>query len=183
MAAAKNNTASKPKSNGTSSACQPAPNSNREPSQPCEAAQPSPPAPPSSPVHSKPDTRLWDSLVAVSIQCLEELERDEARAQGREVVDAFRDKNQTIDAGTLYLIEWDARELVGPATLYLLSGNDPVTLHVLSTIASVDVNDAEYRWAWLPDRIVRRGRVIATPPGDHNNSANSETPIAASGDR
>ncbi|KAI1421469.1 hypothetical protein F5Y12DRAFT_706342 [Xylaria sp. FL1777] len=59
----------------------------------------------------------------------------------------FPYENQTIGAGTTYFIEWDASELVGPATLYLLGGNDADTLRTLSTIAHVDVNDAEYTWA------------------------------------
>ncbi|KAI0483417.1 hypothetical protein F4859DRAFT_512073 [Xylaria cf. heliscus] len=67
----------------------------------------------------------------------------------------FPYENQTIGAGTLCTIEWDsvvtvltaAVELIEPATLYLLGGNDPATLRVLPTLASVDVNDAEYKWA------------------------------------
>ncbi|KAI0448505.1 hypothetical protein F5B21DRAFT_111925 [Xylaria acuta] len=58
----------------------------------------------------------------------------------------FPYENQTVRAGTLYTIEWDAREMIGPATLSLLGGNDPSTLHLLSIIAKVDVNDAEYKW-------------------------------------
>ncbi|KAI1750289.1 hypothetical protein F4782DRAFT_532610 [Xylaria castorea] len=55
-------------------------------------------------------------------------------------------ENHTIGAGVIYTIEWDARENVRPATLYLLGGNDPATLHAVSTITEVDVNDAEYKW-------------------------------------
>ncbi|KAI1123101.1 hypothetical protein F5Y10DRAFT_270424 [Nemania abortiva] len=58
----------------------------------------------------------------------------------------FPRDGETIVAGTLYHVEWDADELVGPATLYLLGGDDPATLQALSTIAQVDVNNAEYRW-------------------------------------
>ncbi|GAP91175.1 putative gpi anchored serine-threonine rich protein [Rosellinia necatrix] len=58
----------------------------------------------------------------------------------------FPQENAVIGVGTTYNIAWDAREQVGPATLYLLGGDDSATLRVLSTIASVDVNNAEYKW-------------------------------------
>ncbi|KAJ8129315.1 hypothetical protein O1611_g4318 [Lasiodiplodia mahajangana] len=54
---------------------------------------------------------------------------------------------EVVVSGNLYHIEWNANELVGPATLYLMGGDDASTLQVLSTIAHVDVNKAEYRWA------------------------------------
>lgn len=43
---------------------------------------------------------------------------------------------ETIFAGSLFTIEWDANGLVGPATLYLLGGSDPANLQTLFTIAS-----------------------------------------------
>ncbi|RWA05391.1 hypothetical protein EKO27_g9713 [Xylaria grammica] len=58
----------------------------------------------------------------------------------------FPYEDEVVGAGTTYTIAWDASELVGPATLFLLGGNDPATLHLWSTIASVDVNDAKYKW-------------------------------------
>ncbi|KAI3323608.1 Ser-Thr-rich glycosyl-phosphatidyl-inositol-anchored membrane family-domain-containing protein [Xylariaceae sp. AK1471] len=62
------------------------------------------------------------------------------------VVIYFPQKDQSIPSGKTYTIEWDARELTGPATISLLGGNDPGTLQILDTIASVDVNDASYEW-------------------------------------
>ncbi|KAI0096362.1 hypothetical protein GGR51DRAFT_31887 [Nemania sp. FL0031] len=59
----------------------------------------------------------------------------------------FPRNGETVIAGTLYHIEWNANELVGPATLFLMGGDDASTLQVLSTIAHVDVNKAGYRWA------------------------------------
>ncbi|KAI1111292.1 hypothetical protein F5Y14DRAFT_316544 [Nemania sp. NC0429] len=54
---------------------------------------------------------------------------------------------ETIFSGSRFTVEWNANGLVGPATLYLLGGGDPANLQILSTIASVDVNDAKYDWA------------------------------------
>lgn len=47
----------------------------------------------------------------------------------------FPRSGEAVVAGTLYHIEWNADGIVGPATLYLLGGDDAATLQVLATIA------------------------------------------------
>lgn len=44
--------------------------------------------------------------------------------------------SETIFSGSRFTIEWNANELSGPATLWLLGGSDPANLQTLSTIAS-----------------------------------------------
>ncbi|KAI0148446.1 hypothetical protein GGR57DRAFT_475464 [Xylariaceae sp. FL1272] len=62
----------------------------------------------------------------------------------------FPRENETIVAGSSYIIEWDQREQVGPATLYLLGGDDAASLRVVSTIAKVHLEDQELRY-WEVD--------------------------------
>ncbi|KAI1743110.1 hypothetical protein F4680DRAFT_445579 [Xylaria scruposa] len=67
------------------------------PSPPEPSRAPETPPMPAQP--DKPDTRKFDALVAVCIQRLEEMERDEAQSQGLEEKDASAD-------GAIRLCKW-----------------------------------------------------------------------------